>query len=87
MKREIVVDPTVPELATAFAELAATEQVEFFHEVAVIFLSWSAYHRDRQTLDIGERLLTSEHATELVRAIVDAGRASLASGEKGPVTK
>lgn len=68
MKREIVVEPTVEEIATVFADLPASHQARFLHEVALVMMSWGPFRRDRQLAELGTTLMspTNEHARKLV---------------------
>lgn len=64
--REVTINPTICEVAQAFADMSAKEQALCLHEIALVFLSWGNYERDSQLLSIAKELNPDGSAAGLV---------------------
>lgn len=69
--REIVITPTVCEVAQAFCDMDEAEQALFFHEVALVFMSWGGLDRDSQLLSIGKKVNPEGSAAAFIRSLHD----------------
>lgn len=70
--REVTIHPTICEVAQAFADTEGREQALFFHEVALVFLSWGRLERDTQLLEIAKKINPQGSAADFIRELHDA---------------
>lgn len=67
--REVTIEPTMCEVAQAFCDMGSDEQALFFHEVALVFMSWGGYQRDHQVLDIASKMNPGGSGAAFVRLL------------------
>ncbi len=67
--REVTIHPTVCEVAQAFTDLSGEEQALFFHEVALVFMSWGPLHRDSQMIEIAKKMNPMGSGAAFVRSL------------------